>query len=46
MVLDMSKAFYAGIGEIFGDAVQVIDRFHGTSEDWHSSSTLSMLGIR
>ena len=24
----MSKAFYAGIREIFGEAVQVIDRFH------------------
>jgi transposase len=28
VVLDMSKAFYAGIREIFGDTVQVIDRFH------------------
>ena len=28
VVLDMSKAFYAGIREIFGEAVQVIDRFH------------------
>jgi transposase len=28
VVWDMSKAFYAGIGEIFGDTVQVIDRFH------------------
>ena len=24
----MSKAFYAGIREIFGEEVQVIDRFH------------------
>jgi transposase len=28
VVLDMAKAFYAGIREIFADAVQVIDRFH------------------
>lgn len=28
VVLDMSKAFYAGVREIFGDSVQVIDRFH------------------
>jgi len=28
VVLDMSKAFYAGIREIFGEEVQVIDRFH------------------
>lgn len=28
VVLDMSKAFYAAIKEVFGDQVQVIDRFH------------------
>jgi transposase len=28
VVLDMSKVFYAGIREIFGEEVQVIDRFH------------------
>lgn len=28
VVLDMSKAFYAGIRELFGESVQVIDRFH------------------
>jgi transposase len=28
VVLDMSKSFYAGIRELFGDGVQVIDRFH------------------
>ena len=28
VVLDMSKTFYAGIREIFGETVQVIDRFH------------------
>jgi transposase len=28
VVLDMSKAFYAGIRAIFGESVQVIDRFH------------------
>ena len=28
VVLDMSKAFYAAIRELFGEEVQVIDRFH------------------
>jgi transposase len=28
VVLDMSKSFYAAIKEVFGDQVQVIDRFH------------------
>ena len=28
VVLDMSKSFYASIREVFGDHVQVIDRFH------------------
>ncbi len=28
VVLDMSKSFYASIKEVFGDQVQVIDRFH------------------
>lgn len=28
VVLDMSKSFYAAIRELFGDGVQVIDRFH------------------
>ena len=28
VVLDMSKSFYSAIQEVFGDQVQVIDRFH------------------
>jgi transposase len=28
VVLDMSKAFYASIHQVFGDQVEVIDRFH------------------
>jgi transposase len=28
VVLDMSKSFYSAIEEVFGDHVQVIDRFH------------------
>jgi len=28
VVLDMSKAFYASIRQVFGDQVEVIDRFH------------------
>jgi transposase len=28
VVLDMSKAFFAAVKEVFGDRVQVIDRFH------------------
>lgn len=28
VVLDMSKSFYSAIEEVFGDQVQVIDRFH------------------
>ncbi len=28
VVLDMSKTFYSAIQEVFGDQVQVIDRFH------------------
>jgi transposase len=28
VVLDMSKSFYSAIKEVFGDQVQVIDRFH------------------
>ena len=28
VVLDMSKTFYSAIEEVFGDQVQVIDRFH------------------
>ena len=28
VVLDMSKAFYAAISQVFGDQVEVIDRFH------------------
>jgi transposase len=28
VVLDMSKSFYSSIREVFGDHVQVIDRFH------------------
>ena len=26
--MDMSKSFYAAIGQVFGDQVEVIDRFH------------------
>ena len=28
VVLDMSKSFYASIHQVFGDQVEVIDRFH------------------
>ena len=28
VVLDMSKSFYASIRQVFGDQVEVIDRFH------------------
>ena len=28
VVLDMSKSFYSAIGQVFGDQVEVIDRFH------------------
>ena len=28
VVLDMSKSFYAAISQVFGDQVEVIDRFH------------------
>ena len=28
VVLDMSKSYYSAIKEVFGDQVQVIDRFH------------------
>jgi transposase len=28
VVLDMSKSFYSAIQEVFGDQVQIIDRFH------------------
>ena len=33
VVLDMSKAFYAGIRAIFGESVQVIDRFHSRTRE-------------
>jgi transposase len=29
VVLEMSKSFFSAIQEVFGDQVQVIDRFHG-----------------
>src|SRR3712207_3112907 len=28
VVLDMSKSFYSAMGQVFGDQVEVIDRFH------------------
>jgi transposase len=28
VVLDMSKSFYSAIQEVFGDQVQIMDRFH------------------
>jgi transposase len=32
VVLDMSKTYFGAIQEVFGDQVQVIDRFHGVQQ--------------
>jgi transposase len=32
VVLDLSKAFYASIHQVFGDQVEVMDRFHGVQQ--------------